>query len=392
MLARMAWMEGSQPLADLCDAVERRVDVLTVRAVRAIRAEIPAYPGAVLPAGDLEATARDNLVMLLAAVRTQAPTTAEQAAALRQVAARRAAQGISADAVVHAFTIGYRELWQALHAEASAALDPGLPALLLDVVTFMFRWLQDATAAIVAAHQDASSSQQRLVAAIHQELVELLTAGDPESPAVNEAAAAVGYDPAGAFRACWSRRRPSAAAELGAVEAALARLPGRHVVASYASGLLVLGQGGEVDALTAALGEAAPTLAFGIGLERDGLRGARQSVADAQLAAGALAGGSGFLAFADGWLAALVVASREQLAPLLEPLVAVAAANPHLADAVDAYSRAGCSIAAAARQLHLHPNSVTYRLDRWRQLTGADLRTRDGLLRSCVAVDLVVPV
>lgn len=379
--------EPWHPIAELCDAVELRIDVLTARAVRAILAEIPAYAAAALPAGDLEDTARGNLVMLLGAVRSQVPTTAEQAAALRHVAARRAVQGVSADAVVHAFTVGYRELWQALHAEASAAADPRLPALLLDVVTFMFDWLQDATAAIVAAHHDATSSQQRLVAAIHQELVELLTAGNPESPGVHDAAAAVGFDPAAAFTACWSARRPGAASDLSALEASLAGLPGRHVAVGYAGGLLVLSQGGAEEMLRSALAQALPGVGFGIGLRRDGLRGARQSIADAQLAAKAAPPGV-FATFAESWLLALVSAGREQLAPLLEPLVAVASAHPHLADAVDAYVRAGCSIAAAARALRLHPNSVTYRLDRWRLLTGADLRTRDGLLRSTVAVDL----
>lgn len=47
----------------------------------------------------------------------------------------------------------------------------------------------------------------------------------------------------------------------------------------------------------------------------------------------------------------------------------------HLMDAVRAFARSGFSVSAAARDIHLHANSVTYRLDRWQHLTGWDART-----------------
>ncbi|MHD0282236.1 helix-turn-helix domain-containing protein [Rhodococcus aetherivorans] len=63
----------------------------------------------------------------------------------------------------------------------------------------------------------------------------------------------------------------------------------------------------------------------------------------------------------------------------------IAARHPHLAEAVSAFAQSGFSASAAARRLHLHPNSLAYRLERWQQLTGWDLRTVDGLVRSMVA-------
>jgi len=38
--------------------------------------------------------------------------------------------------------------------------------------------------------------------------------------------------------------------------------------------------------------------------------------------------------------------------------------------------------------MHLHPNTVKYRLERWRQLTGWDARTWDGLSASMLALGL----
>jgi DNA-binding PucR family transcriptional regulator len=44
------------------------------------------------------------------------------------------------------------------------------------------------------------------------------------------------------------------------------------------------------------------------------------------------------------------------------------------------------SATAAARSLHVHPNTLTYRLDRWHRLTGWDPRTFDGLERSMLVL------
>lgn len=57
---------------------------------------------------------------------------------------------------------------------------------------------------------------------------------------------------------------------------------------------------------------------------------------------------------------------REVLGPLLEP------ANRHLLSTLDAYFRTG-SAAAAAASLHVHPQTLRYRLRRVRDLTGHDL-------------------
>jgi sugar diacid utilization regulator len=42
----------------------------------------------------------------------------------------------------------------------------------------------------------------------------------------------------------------------------------------------------------------------------------------------------------------------------------------------------------ARKPLYLHPNTVTYRLDRWQHLTGWNPRSLDGLLSSVVGRNL----
>ena len=47
------------------------------------------------------------------------------------------------------------------------------------------------------------------------------------------------------------------------------------------------------------------------------------------------------------------------------------------------------NLTAAARELHLHANSVAYRLARLEESCGLEVRTRDGLLRARLALELV---
>ncbi|WP_297738340.1 helix-turn-helix domain-containing protein [Mycobacterium sp.] len=50
------------------------------------------------------------------------------------------------------------------------------------------------------------------------------------------------------------------------------------------------------------------------------------------------------------------------------------------------YGKHGLSIATSAKDLH--PNTVTYRQDRWQHLTGWNPRSLDGLLNSVVGLNL----
>jgi sugar diacid utilization regulator len=88
--------------------------------------------------------------------------------------------------------------------------------------------------------------------------------------------------------------------------------------------------------------------------------------------------------FSTDWLAATMLPHMDRLQPLTN--AGRAREQSHLRDAVHAYSRHGFSITASAGALHIHPNTMKYRLDRWQQLTGWDPRTLDGLLRSLFSI------
>lgn len=100
-------------------------------------------------------------------------------------------------------------------------------------------------------------------------------------------------------------------------------------------------------------------------------------------------GGGHRLALFEGvWADACVQNESARLEPLLEPVRQVATSHRHLADAVVAFATTGMQVARAAEHLHLQPNSLSYRLDRWGTLTGWHPRTFDGLRKSVLAIGL----
>jgi len=79
---------------------------------------------------------------------------------------------------------------------------------------------------------------------------------------------------------------------------------------------------------------------------------------------------------------------RDLLAEQLSPLDG----QPHLMDALTAHIRHGADRKSAACQLHIHPNTFTYRLRRIAELTGIDPTQPDGsrLLAAAITVRQVV--
>jgi DNA-binding PucR family transcriptional regulator len=98
-------------------------------------------------------------------------------------------------------------------------------------------------------------------------------------------------------------------------------------------------------------------------------------------------GAEACVAAGDRVLGALV-GTHVRLADVTAQGQALAAQSGHLSDAVEAFAEHGLSVVAAARALHVHPNTVIYRLERWHTLTGWDPRTFRGLAMSIASLRL----
>jgi purine catabolism regulator len=157
-----------------------------------------------------------------------------------------------------------------------------------------------------------------------------------------------------------------------------------HLASRRPDALTLLAQPDEDADLTAALASvsaAHPAVAIGVGRAAAAIAEARDSLRDAVLTAGrAGAAGDGagrIVRFEDLDLGEFVVSEigPERLRPKVAAPLAVLRGNPPLEEALAAYFAHDLDIIAAAKALHLHPNSIRYRLSRLEQLLGRSLRS-----------------
>lgn len=152
-----------------------------------------------------------------------------------------------------------------------------------------------------------------------------------------------------------------------------------HLVRQRRGSLTALLQGADarIGAALAPLVER-DELRIGIGRAIGAIADAHHSLRDAELAA-AHAGANGasrIVRFEDFDLGTFMVSEipAERLAPKLEEILSVLRANPPLHEAIHAYFAHDLDIAATAVSLHMHRNSLRYRLARLEQLLGRSLK------------------
>jgi hypothetical protein len=371
-----------EPVTELCDRVMADLPRLARESVLSIRRDLDAY--AAVPFEEHLAAVTEQQRRRLEALAGRRLLAGNDLARAADLARRRARQGIPVDVLIGAYHVGDQELWGAL------CRDPGAAAPLLpEVAALMLKLLHAISTVLASAHGDVSRELQSHRVTLSQRLVELVSGG-AVGPEASRLADALGLDPDGDFvAAMWRRPEPDVilppevwrGLEAGPV-------PLVHSTHSGVVVLLVQGVGSEwVAELSGRLrldGD------VGIGLRRAGLAGAVVSLGDARLAMSATLGDRRVVRFAGAWAEACVSIESARLEPLLARASGVAAAHPHLADTVLAFAAADMSVARAAEDLHLHANSVTYRLQRWAQLSGWDPRTFDGLTRSLAACRAVL--
>lgn len=186
------------------------------------------------------------------------------------------------------------------------------------------------------------------------------------------------------------------ALDVGAVRRTLvdqldrARAP--HLVTRRGESIVALVQQ-PAAALRAALGEVAAAhaeIVIGIGRPIDGLDRVHDSVRDAELGvdAAGLEHGRRLLDFEDFDLGTFIVSevAPERLRPKLEQTLSVLRANPLLHETLLAFFDHDLEIAATASAMHLHPNSLRYRLSRLEKLLGRSLKQPSTIAGLYIAV------
>jgi purine catabolism regulator len=152
------------------------------------------------------------------------------------------------------------------------------------------------------------------------------------------------------------------------LEEALAGIP--HLLSEHAGCVVVLAQA-PLERLEVAVEPCA-----GIGRSVSGIGAVRESLRDAELALERAASEDTVVAFEHFDLGTLLLseASPERLEPKVAEVVATLRENPALYEALVAYFEHDLDVPATAAELHLHPNSLRYRLARIEEVLGRSLK------------------
>lgn len=345
-----------------------------------LREQLPSYSA--VPLEEHRELVRGQMRQILEGLIAHEGPGPSELADARELGWRRAAQGVPLPEVIEAYHTCYSEIWLALVAETAGDAER-TSALVADAAT-LWSWTHQLSAGVASGHAEALQTRFAEKAELRRKLFNALfdgRAGEPESARM---AAVLDFEPAGQFQAvCVTDTGGRTPDE---VQQELDRKSGTAVCGARGGMVVVLVQGTPAASVIKTL--ELDQGAVGIGIPRSGLAGAAASVADGESALRLAELRGGTVEYERAWLLSTMFQNREALREPLAQGVETAAEHPHLAETVRAFAENGFRVADCARQMHLHPNSAKYRLDRWQQLTGWDVQTFAGLMSSLAAIEL----
>jgi hypothetical protein len=378
--------------------VEKRLPKLAQQMIARFVDEIPLYR--LLPREQLEGEITEitltNLRMFFHALRTGAAITDDDLAASRTSAARRAQERVPLDAVLAAYHIGGRVGWEALVEEARA--DEREALIVAGGRVLMY--VQQVTGAVSAAYLEERQSIYGEERDALRALATALLAGEPTdvlaarigitvAPSYVVVQTAIGAHPDEADQGVGGR--VAARRKLRRVQGSLERWAEQPVL-----GLLEPEGGpaflattpddvpkilGGLDELVAELTEAAGapvSFAAAVAETVGDLGRAAAQAADVLDLARSLGRPPGAYVLADVLLEYQLSRPSDAL-PALGALLDPLERNTDLIRTLEVYLANDLDRRRAAAQLHVHPNTLDYRLRRIVELTGIDPSTARGL-------------
>ncbi len=374
--------------------VQRRLPVLARRMIATFLLEVPLY--GLLPREQLEgevlAICEDNLRTFFATLTEDRLPTDEELAEPKASAARRAQERVPLDAVLTAYHVGGRLGWAELVAEARPDETPEL----LAAADRVQRYIQAVTAVVATSYLQEQQAISGEEGDALRALVAALLAGEPAEALAERVgrqlahhwvvlALSIGAHPDEETAGAVASRR-----KLRRVQERLDEQAGEPVLGQLhpTGGIVLLPDlGVSLPELVAAL-----QVAAGAPL-RVAAAAAGSTAAVAEAAAQArevlrLAGCEPGLYLLRDVLLDYQLSrpgdARVQLAALLDPL----RSYPDLLLTLETYLEQDLDRRRTAAQLHVHPNTLDYRLRRVVELTGLEPSTTRGLqlLAAAVAV------
>jgi PucR C-terminal helix-turn-helix domain len=349
----------TEVVASLVAEIDTELEPLVERARERIREEIPEF--ARVPADALSQAIRGNVVRALEALRDLRPPTGAELEQAADVGRERAEQGLTIDAVLHAYRISISALWSRF-GEVARERGADVGSVLAFSET-LWLWADAVMDVVAAAHREVELEQAREEQQRRDAFVLALLTGSLSAAELRLQSATHGLDADRTyvpFRARGSQGHRAAVA--------------------------LAGEGGLVIALDRDLAGIAPTAPAPVTGLTCGLGSPARLAAIAEsfaLASRALQtavafGQEGAFSLADLSIRPAILADEPLgdafAARYLEPLDALGRMGAELDTTLRAWFDQEMRIDETARVLHVHPNTLRHRLRRFEEATGTTLR------------------
>jgi hypothetical protein len=334
-------------VGSLVTQIEQELDAVVDSIGDRIRDEIPDFRR--LPRATLAVAVRGNVSRALAALRDLRDPTPDELERAAAVGRERAEQGVTVDAVLHAYRISITAVWSRF---GELAREQGADvATVLAFSETLWRWADAVMDVVAAAHREVELEQAREEQQRRDAFVLALLTGTLDPGELARECATFGLDPERAYVPFRARGRFKPDGMSIALDHDVA---GITMNAPNAPNGVTIGFAApaRLEALPAGFTRASRALQTALAFGQTGAF----SLADLSIRPAILADDALGDAFAE-----------RHLAPL-------AGLGMELEETLRTYLDLGMRIDETARALHVHANTLRHRLRRFEEATGANLR------------------
>lgn len=388
----MTYSESQTPvIAGICERLLGRVESLAAELTEVIkRAESFYGSGDVVNTEDLYASVLDNLVHILTrlAGRPRRALTAAQA-----TGRRRAEQGVPLPPILRAYRVAGKFIWEAILTEAG---DEGTTREVLYAGSELWLIVDEHSGAVTDAYRDTVAEHARTSSQTRSAMLDVVLRGDSSGGSrLWECAAALRLPHHGTFVVAAARAvRPG----VESIPQAEEKLRTRGVQSAWRMdvdaqvGVVVVTSPQAIDKLCRYVTDLA---AGPIGLSEvySSLDQTPAALRQARLACSAAAPASGeIVRYEQVPIAVLLVSAPDAAASVAESILGPVLALPEverdvLLDTLRLWFAEDGATSAAAAKLHVHRNTVRYRLRRIEDLTGRSLSRPTGTAELHLALE-----
>ena len=390
-LRSMAGVSVAPEVAAIGERLLARVDELAAELTELIRSTEPFYgAGGMVPVEDLRASVLDNLAHILSRFAGRPRPGLEPP---RATGRRRAEQGVPLAEILHAYRIAGKFLWAAILAEAADSGGDRTP--LLDAASDLWFIIDELSGEVTAAYRDTVDERARRHQQTRDAMLDAILRGD--GARLWESAAALRLPRQGSFVVAAVPTADPGVEAVPGVEDVLRRqgVPSAWRVQVDAQiGVLVLSPRVGVDQAGALIGELTPR-PVGLSEVYENLEHTPAALNQARIALRAAAvDGRGPIRYGQVPIGVLLASAPDAATMVANAILGPVLALPELeCDSIlttlGVWFADEGSTSAAAERMHLHRNTVRYRLRRLEELTGRSLTQPTGVAELYLALEAV---